>query len=150
MKIKFKPALVTSRVLLAMLALCGSLFAASAGDPTADKTIAAKLKNDLVVVLTNDSGKLNPGENAVCVVIRDPRTGEAADVQNVSIEFSLRTGRIVHGPITARLARESAGRYCGNVNLGRQYYKPMNFYVGIRYMDPANKNRRVGLSLDVE
>lgn len=144
-----KPMLVAS-LILAQLALCGSLYAAQSVDPTADKTIAAKLKNDLVVVLTNDSGKLNPGENAVCVVIRDPRTGEAADVQNVSIEFSLRTGRIVHGPITARLARESAGRYCGNVNLGRQYYKPMNFYVGIRYMDPANKSRRVGLSLDVE
>ena len=150
MKIKSKPVLLTSSVLLATLALCGSLYAASLVDRAGEKTVATKLEKDLVVVLTNDSGKLTPGENAICVVIRDPRTGAAADVQNVSIDFSQRVGRIAESPIRTRLARESVGRYCGDVNLGRQYYKPMNFYVGIRYVDPANKNRRVGLSVSVE
>jgi len=146
-RIQTKPTLLALGLLLAVLILSISLYATDRG---VTKTVAAKMEKNLVVVLTNDSGKLNPGENALCVVIRDSGTGEAADVQNVNIDFSQRVGRIVEDPITARLALESVGRYCGNVNLGRQYYRPMNFNVIIRYMDPAHQKRRAGLSLSVE
>ena len=150
MQVKTRFALLTIGLALTAPVLSGSLYAASSVEGPAEKTVAARLEKDLVVVLTNGLGKLNSGRNAVCVVVRDPRTGEAADVRNVSIDFSRRTGRIIQSPVTARLARENAGRYCGDADLGPQSYKSANFYVEIRYSDMAGKGRRIGLSLDVE
>ncbi len=105
MKIRFKSLLVTCSLLLVLVALSGALYAASSVDSTTERTIAAKLEKNLVVVLTNDSGKLTPGENVLCVVIRNSRTGDAADVQNVSIDFAHRVGRILESSITMRLTR---------------------------------------------
>lgn len=35
------------------------------------------------------------------------------------------------------------GRYCGQVNLGVQCYKPMNFQVDVRYVDAETGNKNL-------
>lgn len=115
-----------------------------------EKAIVVKVAKNSVLVLANGPGKLTPGENNLCIVIRDPVTGSAMDVQAVTIDFAQHVGRILESPIRARLSEESIGRYCGQVNLGAQYYKPMNFHIDVRYVDAENKKQKLGFCLTVK
>lgn len=115
-----------------------------------EKAIVVKVAKKSVIVLASGSGKLTPGENDLCIVIRDPLSGSAADARNVSIDFSQHVGRILESPIRAQLTQESIGRYCGQVNLGPQYYQPMNFHIDVRYMDADNRKQKVGFCITVE
>ncbi|HUE56730.1 MAG TPA: hypothetical protein VMO76_12920, partial [Candidatus Udaeobacter sp.] len=61
---------------------------------------------------------------------------------NVAAEFSLLVGRIEEKPIVAHLSQKGTGEYCGDIDLGRQYYSPSSYYVFVRYIDPANNKRK--------
>jgi len=98
-------------------------------------------------VLANGSGKLTPGENSLCIVVRDPLTGSSTNARDVSIDFAQHVGRILESPIRAQLTEQSIGRYCGQVNLGPEYYKPMNFHVDVRYVDATNRKQKLGFCL---
>jgi hypothetical protein len=115
-----------------------------------EKAIIAKVTKESVIVLASGSGKLTPGENELCIVVRDPLTGSAAAVRSVSIGFAQHVGRILESPISAQLTHESVGRYCGQVNLGRAYYEPMSFHAEVRYMDAGNRKQKVGFCLTAE
>jgi hypothetical protein len=132
-----------------LLLLLFSTSWAVAGDSNAEneKAIVVKVARHSVVVLANGLGKLTPGENDVCIVVRDPLTGTAMDVRAVSINFAQHVGRILESPIKAQLTQGSIGRYCGQVNLGVPYYNPMNFHVDVHYVDADNKKQKVGFCL---
>jgi hypothetical protein len=68
-------------------------------------------------------------------------TREPVEVQNVSVDFALLVGRIQEKPIKAHLAREEQGRYCGRVDLGKQYHIPPNYYAFLLYADSAGKKK---------
>jgi hypothetical protein len=112
-----------------------------------EKAIVAKLAKNSVLVLANGQGKLTPGENNLCMVVRDPVTGSAMDVRAVSIDFAQHVGRILESPIRAQLTQKSVGRFCGRVNLGFPYYKPMNFHVDVRYVDAGNRKQKLGFCI---
>jgi hypothetical protein len=73
----------------------------------------------------------------------------SVDVNNVSIDFRLLVGRVVERPIMAQLAAMGTERYCGRIDLGRQYYSPSNYYVSVRYRDVTGKKKSTGLYLSV-
>lgn len=41
------------------------------------------------------------------------------------------------------------GHYCGDVNLGKQYYVPANYYVLVLSTDADGKKRKERLSLSI-
>jgi hypothetical protein len=69
------------------------------------------------------------------------------DVRAVTTDFAQHVGRILESPVRARLSQESIGRYCGQVNLGTQYYNPMKFHIDVRYVDADNRKQKVGFCL---
>jgi hypothetical protein len=77
-------------------------------------------------------------------------TEEPIDAQNVSVDFILLVGRIQEEPLRAKITQEAAGRYCGYVNLGTQYYSPSSYYAFVRYIDSTHKkNGKVRFLLTV-
>lgn len=68
------------------------------------------------VVLTNDSGKLKPGEDSFCVLFLGLGYAPPVEVNNVSIDFRLLVGRIMERRIAAQLAANGIERYCGRID----------------------------------
>jgi hypothetical protein len=120
---------------------------AGSNDPENERAIVVKVAKNSVIVLANGSGKLTPGENNLCIVVREPLTGNGIDARDVSVDFAQHVGRILESPITAQLTEQGIGRYCGQVNLGPEYYKPMNFHVDVRYVDATNRKQKLGFCL---
>ena len=104
--------------------------------------IASGRAGDLSIELTNENGRLRAGENDLCLTFRKTETATLADVRNVAAEFSLLVGKIEEKPIIAHLSLKGVGEYCGELDLGRQYYSPSSYYVFVRYIDPANNKRK--------
>jgi hypothetical protein len=129
--------------------LAGLLLAGPATVPPTELMVASKRTKDLVITITSADGRLKGGENSFCVVFHKRETEEPIDVQNVSIEFVLLVGRIQEKPIKGQLTENQLGRYCGQVNLGKQYFVPASYYAFVRYTDAAGKNRKQRLSLSV-
>ena len=135
------------------------LFAASifgetyvAASITADvpnKTIASKRTGSVVIALTNDAGRLKPGENHFCVLFQSGSPTRASDVGEVSVDFRLLVGRIEEKPVTAHLSQNGVDRYCGDINLGPQYYRPASYYAFVRYVGATGKKKSTRLFLTV-
>lgn len=122
-------------------------------DPTpniAAKPIASKHTKYLDIVLTNSSGRLTAGENRFCVLFKNAGTSTPADVQDVSIEFRLRVGRSPGQPRAAHLSHDGAGRYCGHVDLGKQYYDPANYETVVRYCETAGRKKKIEFFVTVK
>jgi hypothetical protein len=115
-----------------------------------EMTVASKRTKDLVITITSMDGRLKGGENSLCVLFQKRATQEAVDLQNVSIDFTLLVGRIQEEPIRAQLTKDQVGRYCGHVDLGKQYYVPASYYAFVRYTDGVGKKRRQRLFLSVK
>jgi hypothetical protein len=139
-------------LLFLMLSAGSSLSLRSAGresipaqtvSASGEKPIASGRTKGISVVLTNESGKLTNGENAICAVFQDTATSSPANVQDVRLKFTLRVGRISADAIAGQLSRDGQGRYCGHVNLGHRYYDPANYYVEMQYVDTTGKNRKL-------
>jgi hypothetical protein len=65
------------------------------------------------------------------------------------VDFRLLVGRIEEQPMTAHLSQNGEDRYCGDINLGPQYYRPASYYVFVRYIEATGKKNRTRLSLSV-
>ena len=126
-----------------------TLLAAPPAVDAPEKIIASRRIRNAAIVLTNDSGKLTPGENSFCVLFQTKETTSSVEVREVSVAFRLLVGRIEEKPITAQLSQEGVGRYCGRIDLGRQYYQPASYYAFVRYTENTGKKRSVRLSLTV-
>jgi hypothetical protein len=112
--------------------------------------IASKQERDVVITITNVDGRLRGGDNDFCVLFEKRERREPRDVQNVSVDFTLLVGKIQEEPIRARLAQDQPGRYCGHVNLGKQYYVPANYFAFVLYTDASHKKRKERLFLSVK
>jgi hypothetical protein len=129
--------------------LADLLHAGSASFPQGENAVASKRTKNLVVTITGPDGRLKGGENSFCVVFQKRETGEPVDVQNASVEFTLLVGRIEEKPIRAQLTEEHTGRYCGHVNLGKQYYVPASYYAFVLYTDAVGKKRKTRLFVSI-
>ena len=116
----------------------------------AEEPIASKHTRELDVVLVNNSGVLTAGDNHICVLFTAAGTDRPANVQDVRMKFTFHIGRNSGEPITAQLSRVEAGRYCGSVDLGRQYYDPANYYVEMRFTDALGKTRKISFWVSVK
>lgn len=125
------------------------LFAGLLSVSPSDKVIARKSTKYVVTTLVNKTGKFQGCVNDFCILFKDPETKSALDFQNLRADFRLLVGRIEEVPITAGLSKEEAGRYCGQVDLGRQYYSPSSYYVFVRYMTVDGKRKATRLFLSV-
>ena len=103
----------------------------------------------MVITITGSDGRLKDGENNFCVVFQKRETGEAVDLQKVSVEFALLVGRIEEEPIRVQLTGDRVGQYCGHVDLGKQYYVPASYYAFVVYTDATGKKRKERLFLSV-
>lgn len=114
-----------------------------------EKAISFKRVNDLGIALTNDSGKFSAGENSFCLVVRDQKTMTPVAVQSVRVDFRQLVGRMQEEPITPRLT-DKVGRFCGTVDLGRQYYSAASYYAFVYFTDPHGKKRKARFFLTVK
>lgn len=114
-----------------------------------ETTVASMRTKDLVLMITSADGGLKGGENSFCLLFQKAGTDEPVDVRNVRVEFTLLVGRIQEEPIKTHLIEDRAGRYCGHVNLGKQYYVPASYYAFVSYTDAAGRKRKERLSLSV-
>ena len=114
-----------------------------------ETTLASKRTKDLVIAITSSQGGLKSGENSFCVVFQKAGTDEPVDVRNVRVDFTLLVGRIQEESIKTELAGDRLGRYCGHVNLGKQYYVPASYYAFVFYTDAAGRKKKERLFLSV-
>jgi hypothetical protein len=117
--------------------------------PPSENTIASKRIKKVTIRLTNDSGKLTARENRFCVLFCNLETASPFDVQGVNVDFRQQVGRIQEEQITAELTQDGVGRYCGRINLGRQYYVPATYYVVVRFVDTTGKKTKARFYLSV-
>lgn len=114
-----------------------------------ETTLASKRTKDLVIAITSSDGGLKGGDNSFCVLFHKRGTDERVDVQNVRVDFTLLVGRIQEEPIKTQLTGDRAGRYCGRVNLGKQYYVPASYYAFVFYTDAAGRKKKERLFFSV-
>ena len=126
---------------LAMFVLGATLARASTGTNAQEKTIASTRAGDLVITLANESGKFTADANHFCVLFQSRGPSVATEVQEVSVDFILLVGRIQERPLTAHLSPDGAGRHCGDINLGRQFYRPSNYYALVHYVVETGKKK---------
>lgn len=115
-----------------------------------ETTIAHKQTKDVIITITNAEGRLREKDNSFCVEFEQRATGKPIVVRNVSVAFTLIVGRILERPIRAQITQDQIFRYCGQVNLGKQYYNPASYYAFVSYTDACGKNRRVRLFMSVK
>ncbi len=150
MKAKSKTIRTAASYLFVMF-IVGEMFgAASTTVGVSDKTIASKRTGSVVIALTNDTGKLTPGENHFCILFQRGGSASTGDIREVSVDFRLLVGRVQEKPITANLDQNGADRYCGQINLGTQYYHPASYYAFVRYVEATGEKKSARLFLTVK
>jgi hypothetical protein len=132
--------LVPKLMTAAFIILClVSVLGAANENCEAQVTIATKRSHELYVSLVNQSGRLVAGEDELCVSFSTATSGQLTQVDDVSIDFRQQVGRITERPRKFRLSPDSMRRYCGNVNLGPQYYQPSRYHVAVHYIDSSKR-----------
>jgi hypothetical protein len=111
--------------------------------------IASKRKHDLYISLLSKSGKLVTAKDEYCVSFTR-KGGEAAQAEDVFVEFAQQVGRIRESPGKFSLALGNLGRYCGQVDLGKQYYQPAFYHVEVHYTDSSRKRRTCHFFLTIK
>lgn len=74
---------------------------------------------------------------------------QAPEAIGRQIEFRLLVGRMEGRPIRAEMVSRGVNRYCGTINLGRQFYNPANYYVFIRFTDNSGKKKAIRLHASI-
>ena len=117
---------------------------------TPELTVASTRTKDRVILITNKTGRMTGGRNGFCAVFRARDTDDLLAVQNVSIDFVPIVGKYNWKPIRSHLEAQQPGRYCGEVDLGKQYYVPGNYYVFVHYNDELGKRRKSRLFISLK
>ena len=129
----------------------GAMTLPAAQNLHASEMKAASARNhEFTISIVNDSGRFVAGNNAFCVVFTSAANASSVSVKDVVVEFAQQVGKIQEKPMRAQIARGDAGRFCGKVDLGTQYYQPAFYYVFIHYTDANGKRRKCRLSLSVK
>ena len=112
--------------------------------------IASKQARDVVISITNADGRLQAGDNDFCVLFENRETQKPTDVEDVSVAFAQQVGKIQEAPIKVWLTEDRLGRYCGHVNLGKQYYAPASYYAFVDFIDASHRKKKERLFLTVK
>ncbi len=139
-----------SALILAMFTIAATLTVTSIAAHAQEKTIASAKAGSSLIRLTNEDGKFAAGENHFCVVFQTIDLGSSGNFSEVTVDFVLLVGRIREKPITAHLVPAVTDRYCGQVNLGLQYYHPSSYQALVHYADRNGKKRSARLSFAVK
>ena len=103
-------------------------------------TIASKRNHGFYISLMSKSGELAE-KDEYCALFSRTIGGEPTHVEGVFVEFAQQVGRIRESATKVTLSLDSWGRYCGKVDLGKQYYQPAFYYVEVHYTDSLRKRR---------
>lgn len=97
----------------------------------------------------NKSGKLTQ-KGEYCAVFSRTKGGEPIQLQGVFIEFAQQVGKITGRPKKYSLAPDKLGRYCGVINLGKQYYRPAFYYAEVYYSDQLGRRKKCRFLLSLK
>jgi len=78
-----------------------------------------------------------------------PRVSAIAQ-DHLRVEFAQQVGKIRQAPIRGTITEQTEGRYCGKIDLGRQYYRPAFYHVTIEYADGSGKIRKWRFMITME
>jgi hypothetical protein len=132
------------------LALCGVFILASTQAFSSDeKPLATRRQHGLSIAFTTPGGELIAGTNHFCVLIGED-AARPVSVGRLSVEFAQQVGKIRQAPIRGTMNEQTEGRYCGKINLGRQYYRPAFYHVTVEYADSSGKIRKWRFMLTME
>lgn len=113
-------------------------------------SVASAHNHNLSISVVNEPEKFVAGNNAFCVVFTKSSSADPASVNNVEIEFAQQVGKIREKPVRAQVTESGLGHFCGNVDLGKQYYDPAFYYVYLHYTDASDRRRKCNLSFSVK
>lgn len=112
--------------------------------------IASKQAREVLISITNADGRLHASDDDFCVLFQNRETQKPTDVEDVSVAFAQQVGKIQEAPINVRLTKDRPGRYCGHVNLGKQYYVPASYYAFVSFTDESQRRKKERLFLTVK
>jgi hypothetical protein len=115
-----------------------------------EASIASWRGHDFSISIVNSSQKFVAGKNTFCVEFTKAATAEPISVKDVEVEFAQQVGKIRERPTRALITESEVGRFCGNVDLGKQYYQPAFYYVYIRYTDASGTREKRNLSFAIK
>ena len=121
----------------------------SAGDSQAEIPVASTRARSFTIAISTSDGRMHGGENKFCAVFQGIPSNQPVEVADVGVDFVLLVGRIHEAPIKARLARDRIGRFCGQVNLGKQFYDPASYYALVSFTGADGRKRKKRLILSV-
>jgi hypothetical protein len=121
------------------------IFVAAAQICAGQTTIASKRNHGFDISVMSKSGEL-AAKDEYCASFSTTsfsttKSGEPAPVESVFLEFAQQVGKIRDSARKFPLSLDSLGRYCGTVDLGKQYYHPAFYYVEVHYTDSLRKRR---------
>ena len=128
------------RVILWMVLIFGTTTRVCAGQ----QAIASMQNHGVSISL------LTATKNQYCALFSRVVTGEPMQVDDVSLEFRQQVGRIAGKPVGFSPSEETAGLYCADVDLGKQYYQPSYYYVSVHYTDSSGRRRASRFYLTVK
>lgn len=114
-----------------------------------EQSIASKHQDDLLISISNQTGNFTGGKNNFCVSFSSLNS-EAVSIGHPVIEFEQQAGKIRERAIPATISPETPGRYCGEVDLGKQHYQPAFYYVYVRYIAPSGKRKKCRFFLKIK
>jgi hypothetical protein len=117
-----------------LAAVCGLTAQVCAGQTV----IASKRNHNFYVSLMSKSGEL-ASKDQYCVVFRRTSGGQPEQVGDVLVDFAQQVGRIRESPQQVPFSLDGSGRYCGSVDLGKQYYQTASYYIMVHYTDNSRK-----------
>lgn len=127
--------------------VCGAMILATVHDLYASENkIASGRSHGLSISIVNESGKFVAGSNDFCVEFTKTITAEPVSVRGVVVEFAQQVGRIQERPIRAHITDGNTAQFCGQIDLGKQYYLSAFYYLFIHYTDTSGKKRKCRLS----
>jgi hypothetical protein len=141
-KVQWKIASSVSALLLrTCTVLCWAVvFGAATQVCAGQTTIASKRNHDFYISLLSNSGKFAEKDED-CALFGRTKGGEPTQVEDVLIDFVQQVGKIRESPKEFHFSPDRLGRYCGRVDLGKQYYQPAFYYVTVHYTDSSRKRR---------
>jgi hypothetical protein len=131
---------VSSRLSRMCALLCVAVVFVAASQVCAGQTtIASKRNHGFDISLMSKSGELAE-KDEYCALFNTTKGGKR-HVEGVFLEFAQQVGKIRESAQKFPLSLDSLGRYCGKVDLGKQYYQPGFYYVEVHYTDSLRKRR---------
>jgi len=113
------------------------------------RIVAAKRSHGLNVSLETRSGNIG-AKDEYCVLFSKTDSGELTQIESVALEIAQQVGKVRESARKIPLSQDGQGRYCQEVDLGKQYDHPASYYFEIHYIDSSKKKRKCQFFLTLE